>query len=1725
MGFRDDGSTLIEIDSSRGVDGSNAITQIPEGYCDEMENADITTKGVIKCRKGYQTIIGGQNIGTGYPQPVSRFTATVVNNAAFSEAEWINRGYEDVYGPLTAAQITHMTGRYSFVVAASPVFTSRAVVSSVPGSFVDAQYVDYFGGVACKLSDYSALVANSAPWGTPRENSFPVRILCNDTGYTFTTRVESTYRYIRVTSALPIEFPITSEFCGAYILGDSNLVTYIDEFTLDVRFLNSLFPANFVITPAFYLFVTEYGSYGGDPVTNPIMTHYPSSRIQGLGAFTTPTGEEILTIAKAGKLYAKSENMFGVNLTTATITVGSNPSASITAVNGVYSLTMNKADSFGTEFYEPQDTIILTDSGGAYKYFTCTSVVIASTTVTLILVPDDAGYPTTINLSVNSPVHFIRNSDSPNAWTSSISTSQVVVFRQTTNPYDTTGKTFVFLGISKWKNTRGMDTRYNLYYSNEYLQVGQLESRPDLELNVPIATLNSTAYASHPTGGVFAYTGNRLASSDYAAEIINLSNLLPPVIQSWRSIPGSKSAIDCPIGADGARADVKLEFLFTYQVRDGLGRVFESGSSTLTDGIFFAKPSVDGAAYTENIEVVFRPPVFNPGSRWVGMRLVAYLRTILTEDLGYLQYETVIPVPTTYTSVDVVRVAMTLGKTPISAIVDNPKFVEQQGDKPNTSAPRARLLVEHNGRLVAGDITAPARTEIAIADFLSNGTPPYLQASDFITVPLGLKEISGVVRPPKNSSELTGFPVGYDFKTTQVKWWDSAVSTTGITIAYTDVSDQFSAVFRPLLDQGTGKPIKAAKYIFRAAGQGNVNFSIPLTKEQYSQDGKDVANSGTISANPELQTFGFRSKSKCTEFLLSGGTCPDIDKINMFPMVQIGEVTPEQVSRGDAYLDYADGSLYYYVKLTPVAPSGYAPIAQDLVLSPAANTEYPLIAIAGPGTLFNLSIGDTTIKNFDTDMVFFPVPAATAAAKPIVDVGTDKYYKYRLVPVIVNRKSVDVLGSTQPTFFIDNSDINKLVAFNSGASTTSDSYGMTIYAAPLKIDTGATGRVLVDATDTRVTPPVVFSGFSNIAETFTISKSPVGSLLTDVAVNDYICLELDDVDVKALPVESPIKSSSTYRVIATGATSITLYAKASQEQKISLPSFSHTTTGATSCVVKLKKLFETTTLGTGSANIQVLIETSVGDYSTASGRAFLLVRGDDDSSTSLRLSGHYDFQYQNVNLGTPGTRPFYVLTTGANGQRTAFDYSQISGVKHSYIIAVQDSGLFNTRGPWPVPVPLAVNSKYLQDLAAPVFGNVNVPGSIYHTIARRIASVQGFVSEGSAELGVSVDTGKVYGIGTANRWDNSVKGTITASNNNSTSTYIPPVRYKNRLQWTNRILSTQQNSLLIPMFKEGNLQDVYSGDDSEITGLASVQNTLLVTKRGSLFRAIFDDNDVMSLQRIQSPVGAYGMYNLPTTLSYAYFLNPTGVYYTDGNSVQNVFKLSKRFKENVVKSPYLMSKCSGYVDYEKKIMYLGVPYASRFYYQDANAFGQFVYSYNDGVMGWTVNTGIPATCWATYKDQHVFGTNDGRVCVSLSNVEEPRAYSDDGRVIKYALRTRFSDGGDRVRFKFYRSALFQFGTEGDVNFTTYYSTNFNNTEFPFQTYAVEGDSTTGAGWRADKFLKTLRETVAARVAQIAFTLVANVRYSAAPIYGIFLEGFKTNSRPVDQKNTPGNTRT
>ncbi len=58
MTINSNDTITVPVTSYKGIDGSNSIPNIPEGYCIDLENADLSEAGLIKKRSGYVKAYG-----------------------------------------------------------------------------------------------------------------------------------------------------------------------------------------------------------------------------------------------------------------------------------------------------------------------------------------------------------------------------------------------------------------------------------------------------------------------------------------------------------------------------------------------------------------------------------------------------------------------------------------------------------------------------------------------------------------------------------------------------------------------------------------------------------------------------------------------------------------------------------------------------------------------------------------------------------------------------------------------------------------------------------------------------------------------------------------------------------------------------------------------------------------------------------------------------------------------------------------------------------------------------------------------------------------------------------------------------------------------------------------------------------------------------------------------------------------------------------------------------------------------------------------------------------------------------------------------------------------------------------------------------------------------------------------------------------------------------------
>jgi hypothetical protein len=247
------------------------------------------------------------------------------------------------------------------------------------------------------------------------------------------------------------------------------------------------------------------------------------------------------------------------------------------------------------------------------------------------------------------------------------------------------------------------------------------------------------------------------------------------------------------------------------------------------------------------------------------------------------------------------------------------------------------------------------------------------------------------------------------------------------------------------------------------------------------------------------------------------------------------------------------------------------------------------------------------------------------------------------------------------------------------------------------------------------------------------------------------------------------------------------------------------------------------------------------------------------------------------------------------------------------------------------------------------------------------------------------------------------------------------------------------------------------------------------------------------------------------------------VYFTDGSTAEHVLKVNRQIQENTNIDQYLLNKCAGYSDMSKKIIHIGAPYISKYNETISEIEGTFDYCYNDGVLGWGTSCRIPALKYAIANRNFFFISSLG----GIHRIRDEQALSKfrDGEApINLELKTRYLDGSEVQRYKFWRNVLFNFGDTSNYNAETYYSIDYKSLEYPLEIYTIVGAETyKGVSVQGStQLLKILRETIAQRIFTISFRVSEHSVDTDMAIYKITCEGWLANTRLVSQK---GGTRT
>ncbi len=1292
-------------------------------------------------------------------------------------------------------------------------------------------------------------------------------------------------------------------------------------------------------------------------------------------------------------------------------------------------------------------------------------------------------------------------------------------------------------------------------------QYGPVTYPMNSELVSSVAYSGACFFASKDDG-IYRFNGTEVHSL----------KLVRPQVESIRSIPGTKGQFPIRIGENGVKIGKQIQVVFVYSYYDSTNRLMESEFSSPEESIFSPKAATDGSDYAELVEYRVCPPPALTQVATAKLRLDAYVRITdpsTNSDVDYVYYRTVTPAIGKATSVIV-------GDLSPEYLDGNKLVYSIQEGSSHWSGPKAKYLTTVADRLVALNCKSWDYFKLKIPKvFRSDGTfgaylfwscphvtagvPAFTETdttAQFFMFPLGVYPVATggapstiTYRPIASAAEVGAYPTAYPdtadaaypypaFVTSSIDYtyvWNGTVGcsingaaapSTNLTLTYGDTSDRFT------LTNAAATSVAGQRVKLRFAGAARPQ-GLPI----------DFTGDSFLTYSPiAATTVTLRGTTRWTDSSLDANGVPlalRSTSLLEFPEGYVGaapftETNAKRVSASSVKAkDY--GIIIDTVGGVTQIRYTYQTSLSTPIFPTTGATKY--CVIHGPGTLGNIrKSGTTDILSFDRDLVFEVASAAITGVEIDTD-DTGARITHTQIILYPGEFEIDATGAYTWKRF-------DIVADNTIALGTEE-YSMNIFERAA------------------LTNPSTVSGFTLPSTTLRVQRATL-RIDTLFDVGDYAIFELSDQDMKKIPAGFPRLMPGAFKVLAKGGAGpyyIDVQVPYSPEFRSATTASDPIYLDEYSYVINPKKIF---TLANGVLSVQVGFGAQpyaalnrASYYGGAEAYGYLNVRGAAFDSANLELSGFY--------CGTSGT-PATAGTVLVHTQLTSIDYSKITGLRYSsYTLGFKSI---------PVPAPLKLSTAdSLYDLSLPVFSKNPILTDVgLVQVGKRITSAintllpqwfyafndtyfAGRIELEPNEIAITFNRGaEKYTLSSSDSlrraspflWDKgfyfSVKtadtstfyqATVSTSAGLTTKLNITGLtphastlyqsitdNYPNLIQWTNPVFSTVA-APNVPMFAESNTYVLDTQDDSEIVGATAFQNTLIVQKRNSLWRGTFSDVDgSLYFQRIQSPVGGLAHNNMPTNLEHMYFINKEGVFKLDGSSVDPVFKLNNLFADHVVKDEYLMSRTAGFADHKNKQLYIGVPYVSSYITDTADVDGQFVYSYNDSVLGWSVNKGMDAYKWTSLDGEYYFASSRGRVFRLRSEPFLTR-YRDGESAIPLVLSTRFLTAGETTKFKFWRNVLFQFGTTSTYNMQVSYQLDFKSTVYPLETYPVtEASIENGAKWYGnDRLLKGLRETLGQRVNQISFLFEEATIDTDCPIYSVNVEGFQTNTRLVPQKNT------
>jgi hypothetical protein len=921
----------------------------------------------------------------------------------------------------------------------------------------------------------------------------------------------------------------------------------------------------------------------------------------------------------------------------------------------------------------------------------------------------------------------------------------------------------------------------------------------------------------------------------------------------------------------------------------------------------------------------------------------------------------------------------------------------------------------------------------------------------------------------------------------------SVASATVKSVVITDTSHLFSMSPAPTLTDGR-------KYLLRYA-TGTKEAKYPGTANSPYYDGFGFEEQVFVW---RTATSKFVSTKKWTSKLTNGNAKQVDSTETMFIFEYVADIS----------VGTANNGLFVYG-----TTGGDAKAASGVTIKLTSYTDIlnvnDVIVLRGAGTTGLLRDSNDKILNWDTDIV--------------AKVTAEEIGVYRTYTLVVQKR--------ESTGYTDVSIKKAENVFNVAGGNISPAF--TVFK---QFDTTArypANFVLSPTTATVTLSTLTLAGYTPQA-------------------NEYI-----NIDGLAVHDLTGLDMNGSFKVISTsGATFLELVVEAH-----ALPAtLRDTVTYEPSTVANGKVLCASRTLKqTVDVDVNVL-EVDVTGLTTAIAMAqgdwvFMICRGSEQRDYSLQVSGWFQIHklYVGASWVTSAAAGATVEKIGVVFNDT-LDYSAITGLSALKVIVAGSSG--NVKY---IPVPVPTKQNILSDATGEMFGPKDGFTPLEKIVKRLATAINTVLHDthfaywgkfnsdqsdqnqhppvnglrihshlypddkyryhySDSKIVSAVNESQWSAASTGTMWkvEGETRFTVTTAEQFTFSTK----RYRpSRCWWTNPTTAGFGQA-----FRELSVEEISSQDGEQVLGVAPFQSYAIFAKKSSLWRGGFSGGTTLSIQKIPSTVGASSAKNMVPTERGVFILHDSGLYITDGGSVEPILQVSRYFNSRVVQNVGLFSQTAGHHNPLTKTVYLGIPLSDTELETTTDVSSQFVFNYslknvtlNTIDAGWSVNTNFPATAWVRVQADDYFASTKGKI-YRLRTERAASKYNDETVGAHFKVTTRFIDSQDPIDFKFYRSIFFQFGKETSATFVVSMGWDFSKDYTQISTYQLDkegfGEAPFGTSYfGCDRYIETLRRTpIRNRLAQISLRVEDSAIDSAAELYGVFLESSQVTTKLHKQGN-------